>query len=167
MVNQPVIEFSWATGGRLLEEIRRLFLEYEASLGIDLDFQGFTSELQNLPGEYAPPDGALVLALLNGKTAGCAALRRFSEDTSEMKRLYVREACRGYGIGRRLAIMMIEKARSLGYSRMRLDTLSRLQEAQNLYESLGFYDIEPYIFNPLPGARFMELRLRQPENCWR
>lgn len=153
------MEFQWVTGGILLEEIRKLFVEYADSLGFDLDFQGFQSEMQSLPGKYAPPDGALVLALLNGRTAGCVALRRLSEDTSEMKRLYVRDAYRGYGIGRRLAIMIIEEARNLGYSRMRLDTLSSLQEAQHLYESLGFYDIEPYIFNPLPGARFMELRL--------
>lgn len=153
------MEFQWVTRGILLEEIRKLFVEYADSLGFDLDFQGFQSEMQSLPGKYAPPDGALVLALLNEKTAGCVALRRLSEDTSEMKRLYVRDAYRGYGIGRRLAIMIIEEARNLGYSRMRLDTLSSLKEAQQLYESLGFYDIEPYIFNPLPGARFMELRL--------
>ncbi|NLW43547.1 MAG: GNAT family N-acetyltransferase [Syntrophomonadaceae bacterium] len=152
-------EFSWVTEGSLLEEVRKLFLEYEDSLGIDLCFQGFDSELQSLPGKYAPPDGALVLALVKGNPAGCAALRRLSEDICEMKRLYVRKEYRGYGIGRRLAAMIIEKARNLGYSCIRLDTLVTMLEANRLYESLGFYDIEPYTFNPLPGARFMELKL--------
>lgn len=154
------MEFQWVTGGILLEEIRKLFVEYADSLGFDLCFQGFDSELQSLPGKYAPPDGALVLALLKGSPAGCVALRRLSEDTCEMKRLYVRDACRGYGIGRRLAVIIIKEARRLGYTCIRLDTLVTMQEANRLYESLGFYDIEPYIFNPLAGARFMELRLR-------
>lgn len=153
------MEFQWVTGGSLLEEIRQLFLEYADSLGFNLDFQGFKSELQSLPGKYAPPEGALVLALLNGKSAGCVALRRLAEDTCEMKRLYVRDTCRGYGLGRQLAVMIMDEARRLGYARIRLDTLTTMLEANQLYESLGFYDIEPYIYNPMPGARFMELRL--------
>jgi ribosomal protein S18 acetylase RimI-like enzyme len=154
-----VMEFQWVTGGSLLEEIRQLFLEYADSLGFNLDFQGFKSELQSLPGKYAPPEGALVLALLNGKSAGCVALRRLAEDTCEMKRLYVCDTCRGYGLGRQLAVMIMDEARRLGYARIRLDTLTTMLEANQLYESLGFYDIEPYIYNPMPGARFMELRL--------
>jgi len=153
------MEFQRVTGGIFLEEIRKLFLEYADSLGFDLCFQGFDGELQSLPGKYAPPDGALVLALLKGNPAGCVALRRLSEDTCEMKRLYVRDAYRGHGIGRRLAALIIEEARRLGYSSIRLDTLVTMLEANRLYESLGFSDIEPYIFNPLAGARFMELKL--------
>jgi len=160
MVDQPAIEFLWVTGGSLLEEVRKLFQEYADSLGFDLCFQGFNSELQSLPGKYAPPDGALLVATFKGSPAGCVALRKLSEDICEMKRLYVRDAYRGYGIGRKLAVMIIEKARRLGYSCIRLDTLVTMLEANRLYESLGFYDIGPYIFNPLPGARFMELRLR-------
>lgn len=158
--NEPEIEFQWVSGENLLADVKELFTEYEQSLDIDLDFQDFAAELETLPGKYAPPDGALLLAFLDGQAAGCIALRKASEDISEMKRLYVREAYQGYGLGRQLARMIIDEARSRGYSYIRLDTVPSMQVAQHLYLSLGFYDIESYVYNPIAGARFMELRIK-------
>ena len=158
--NEPEIDFQWVSGENLLADVKELFTEYEQSLDIDLDFQDFAAELETLPGKYAPPDGALLLAFLDGQAAGCIALRKASEDISEMKRLYVREAYQGYGLGRQLARMIIDEARSRGYSYIRLDTVPSMQVAQHLYLSLGFYDIESYVYNPIAGARFMELRIK-------
>lgn len=158
--NKPIIEFNWVSAGGLLQTVKELFSEYEQSLDIDLDFQDFAAELQALPGKYAPPEGALLLAFLDGQPAGCIALRKVSEDIAEMKRLYVRKAYRGYGLGRQLARMIIDEARSRGYSYIRLDTVPSMQAAQHLYSSLGFYDIKPYVYNPIAGARFLELRIK-------
>ena len=140
-----------------IEEARRLFREYEASLGIDLCFQNFESELAGLPGAYAPPSGSLLLARRGGETAGCVALRRLDGQTCEMKRLYVRDAFRGIGLGRRLAEAILAEAKRIGYFRMRLDTLPSMRLAIPLYRSLGFRDIPPYTENPIDGALFMEL----------
>ena len=142
-----------------IEEVRRLLREYEASLNVSLCFQGFEKELAELPGEYAPPRGRLLLACDGGQPAGCVALRELDEETCEMKRLYLRPEFRGQGAGRRLARSVIQEARTLGYKRMRLDTLAAMREAKALYESLGFKRIEPYYQNPLPGTEFMELEL--------
>lgn len=158
--NEPEMEFQWVSGENLLADVKELFTEYEQSLDIDLDFQDFAAELQALPGKYALPEGALLLAFLDGQAAGCIALRKVSEDIAEMKRLYVRKPYRDYGLGRQLAQMIIDKAKSLGYSSIRLDTVPSMQAAQHLYSSLGFYDIEPYVYNPIDGARFMELRIK-------
>jgi ribosomal protein S18 acetylase RimI-like enzyme len=146
-------------GTRGLVDVRQLFLEYAASLGIDLCFQGFEQELAGLPGKYAPPEGALILALVDGKPAGCVALRLIDAELCEMKRLYLRDAFRGLGLGRALVMRIIEEARTRGYHAMRLDTLSSMVAAQRLYASFGFSYIEPYIYNPVEGAQYMELKL--------
>jgi ribosomal protein S18 acetylase RimI-like enzyme len=143
-----------------LPVMRELFEEYGRSLGIDLSFQGFDEELASLPGKYAPPHGAVIIARCNGAPCGCVALRRIDERTCEMKRLYVRPGNRGLRVGAELVTRIIEIARARGYEAMRLDTLPSMASAVSLYRSFGFQEIDPYIFNPIPGALFMEKRLQ-------
>ncbi|NUO82414.1 GNAT family N-acetyltransferase [candidate division KSB1 bacterium] len=138
---------------------RRLFEEYAAALGVDLEFQNFSHELTHLPVEYGPPSGCLLLAEEANLPLGCIALRQISASICEMKRLYVAPAGRGRGVGRALAHVVIAEARTLGYERMRLDTLPAMHEARGLYVSLGFREIAPYRFNPIAGTSFMELCL--------
>ncbi len=152
-----------AAGREDVEAVRRLFLEYQESLGVDLCFQGFDREVAELPGDYAPPGGRLLVARDGGAAVACVALRRLDAATCEMKRLYVQHSRRGLGLGRALAEAVICEARLIGYERMRLDTLPSMSEAAVLYERLGFRDIEPYTENPVPGARFLELELRSSE----
>lgn len=154
-----IAEFEHIIGEYRLWEVKQLFIEYAKSLDVDLSFQDFEMELMTLPGKYAPPDGALILAVVNGRGAGCVALRKINGDTCEMKRLYVRVPYRGQGIGRQLVYEIIEEAKKLNYKYIRLDTLATMESAQKLYLSLGFCDIEPYTYNPIEGTRFMELKL--------
>jgi ribosomal protein S18 acetylase RimI-like enzyme len=147
-----------ATSEDHIATARRLFKEYEASLGIELTFQGFAHEIAGLPGAYAPPDGRLLLAT-GVEPAGCVALRPLGGGICEMKRLYVRPTARGARLGRRLAETVIREARAIGYARMRLDTLPSMKEAFALYQTLGFREIAPYYATPIVGTRFMELSL--------
>ena len=139
--------------------VDKLLREYAASLGFDLCFQGFDRELATLPGDYAPAAGRLLLARVDGALAGCVALRPLGAGVCEMKRLYVRPACRGLGLGRKLVEALLGHARQIGYVTMRLDTVPAMVEAIALYTSLGFRDIPPYRDNPIPGARCLELDL--------
>jgi putative acetyltransferase len=148
--------------GPLLDEVRTLFREYADSLPVDLSFQDFARELAGLPGEYAPPAGVLLLAHVGAAVAGCLAVHAWRERACEMKRLFVRDAFHGHGLGRTLAERAIGWARAAGYERMLLDTLPSMTAAQRLYEQLGFRDVPPYRFNPIAGSRFLELRLQPP-----
>ena len=147
-----------ATSDDQIATARRLFKEYEASLGIELTFQGFAQEVAGLPGAYAPPAGRLLLAT-GAEPAGCVALRPLGGGICEMKRLYVRPTARGARLGRRLAETVIREARTIGYARMRLDTLPSMKDAFALYQTLGFREIAPYYATPIAGTRFMELSL--------
>src|SRR5579863_5475762 len=142
-----------------VETARNLFREYADSLGFDISFQNFEKELAELPGDYAPPDGRLYLALEGARPAGCIALRKITADDCEMKRFYVCPLFRGKGVGKRLAAAIIGEARQMGYKRMLLDTVPSMKRAIVLYRALGFKPIPPYRHNPIPGASFMELIL--------
>jgi ribosomal protein S18 acetylase RimI-like enzyme len=142
-----------------IEVARELFREYAASLGFDLGFQGFSEEVDSLPGSYAPPLGRLFLAWEGDVAAGCVALRPLEPGICEMKRLYVRPAYRRTGLGRRLAERIVQEARDAGYGKMRLDTLATMARARELYQALGFRPIPPYRPNPIEGAVFLELTL--------
>ena len=133
-----------------------LFREYAEGLGVDLCFQDFENELRTLPGAYAPPHGALLLAEVEGEPAGCVVVRPLEAGICELKRLYLRAAYRRTGLGRALTEAALDAAREMNYSRIRLDTLPDMQTAQRLYESLGFYDIQPYYDSPIPGKRCLE-----------
>ncbi len=146
-----------------LEAVRGLFLDYQAELGIDLAFQGFDAELAGLPGDYAPPIGALVLALVDNEPAGCCALRPLHNtdhlNACEMKRLFVRRAFRGFGLGRLLVERMLTEGRLCGYTTMLLDTLSDMETARALYQEAGFVEIAPYYHNPIAGAHYLKAEL--------
>jgi putative acetyltransferase len=134
-------------------------MEYAKSLNFDLCFQGFDKELHTLPGEYSPPEGRLLLAEYEDTIIGCIALRKLENGICEMKRLYIQPEYRNLGIGRTLTEILITEARLIGYAKMRLDTIPSMKEAKKLYRVLGFKEINPYRFNPIPGALYMELNL--------
>lgn len=143
-----------------LDTVRALFQEYADSLEIDLHFQGFLAELDALPHPYVAPRGALLLARVDGAVAGCCALRPFDNadypNASEMKRLYVRKAFRGFGLGRQLAEATLDLARQAGYACVLLDTLDDMESARALYADLGFEEIPPYYHNPIAGAHYLK-----------
>jgi GNAT superfamily N-acetyltransferase len=158
-----VTSSAYAIGGAAtpeeLDAVRALFHEYADWLGVDLCFQGFDEELATLPGRYSPPDGRLLLARDGAMAVGCIGLRRIDATTGEVKRLYVRPAARGHGLGGELARRVVAAARKIGYRRLVLDTLEPMAEARSLYGSLGFREVPAYYANPLSGVIYMELAL--------
>ena len=166
----PQIELVPAESAEQIAAVRELFSEYAASLSIDLCFQNFDAELAGLPGVYAPPGGALLLALVDGAPAGCVAMRALPEsdhtNACEMKRLYVRRAFRRFGLGRLLTQQLMDLATQSGHSCMLLDTLDDMEAARGLYTALGFEEIPPYYFNPIPGAHYLKVELDAPGTRW-
>jgi len=154
------LAFAQAESPAQLAQARELFLEYAQSLGFSLCFQNFDRELAGLPGDYAPPDGRLLLADYGGQLAGCVALHPLDAVICEMKRLYLRPQFRGKGLGRALADRIVAEARHIGYRRMRLDTVEPvMKDAVAMYRKIGFHEIAPYCDNPIAGALYMELIL--------
>jgi putative acetyltransferase len=162
-MNTPDIRLITPDTPALIAATRSVFREYAASLDVDLCFQGFEAELSQLPGEYAPPAGQLLLAMVDGELAGCGAFRPLPDadyaNACEMKRLYVRPAFRRFGLGRLMAQRLLDDARRAGYSTMLLDTLDDMESARELYASLGFDDVPPYYYNPIPGAHYLRAKL--------
>jgi ribosomal protein S18 acetylase RimI-like enzyme len=147
---------------KLLDQVKGLFREYANWLSVDLSFQRFEEELSNLPEPYyVAPEGALFLALVDGRPAGCVGVRSFENSTCEMKRLFVRDNFKGHGVGRALATRAIEAGRSLGYKRMLLDTLAHMRPAIELYTSLGFQPIAAYYDNPISDAVYLSMMLEK------
>ena len=159
----PSIELLEPDTPALLDATREIFREYAGSLAVDLCFQGFEQELAALPGDYAAPHGVLLLAFVDGELAGCGAFRPLPDcdyaNACEMKRLYVRRAFRRFGLGRLLAQTLMDRAAQAGHSAMLLDTLDEMESARGLYETLGFVEVPPYYFNPIPGAHYLKADL--------
>ncbi len=159
----PRVQIRLAEGAADFDAAREIFREYAAGLGVDLCFQNFEAELDGLPGDYAAPAGALLLATVDDQLAGCVALRPLADvdysNACEMKRLYVRRAFRRFGLGRMLAQALIDRATAAGYSTMLLDTLDDMEAARELYTALGFVEIPPYYYNPIPGAHYLRVDL--------
>jgi len=170
MDDEPQIELVHAEELAQLSVVRELFIEYAGTLNIDLCFLNFDAELSGLPGDYAPPGGALLIALVDGEPAGCVAMRPLPEadhtNACEMKRLYVRRAFRRFGLGRLLTQQLMDLATQSGHSCMLLDTLDDMEVARGLYTSLGFAEIPPYYFNPIPGAHYLKVELDAPGTRW-
>ena len=159
----PEIRLVVADSPPLIAAAREIFREYAQSLRVDLCFQNFEAELAELPGEYAAPEGQLLLALVDGELAACGAMRSLRDvdyaNACEMKRLFVRPAFRRFGLGRMLAESLLDEARRAGYSAMLLDTLDDMEAARGLYGTLGFEEIPPYYFNPIAGAHYLKADL--------
>jgi len=166
----PQITLATADAPVLIEAARLLFREYAETIGVDLCFQNFEAELAGLPGEYAAPAGALLVALLDGQPAGCGALRPLRDvdypNACEMKRLYVPRAFRRFGLGRLIAQQLIDLAMQAGYSTLLLDTLDDMEAARGLYASLGFEEVPPYYYNPIPGAHYLKVDLDATGTRW-
>ena len=162
-MDTPEIELFTPATADDLEAARAIFREYASTLSVDLDFQDFQSELAQLPGDYAPPRGSLLLARVAGALAGCCALRPMDNsdypNAAEMKRLFVRKAFRGFGLGRQLTEAILDEARRAGYSSVLLDTLDEMEAARALYEDLGFEEIPPYYHNPIAGSHYLKVAL--------
>ncbi|MCA6215247.1 GNAT family N-acetyltransferase [Ideonella sp. B7] len=162
-MDTPEIQLKSPEDEAALAHTRTLFTEYAQALGVDLGFQGFEAELASLPGHYAAPHGLLLLAYVDGEVAGCGAFRPRADvdyaNACEMKRLFVRRPFRRFGLGRLLAQTLMDQATQAGYSAMLLDTLDEMEAARELYASLGFDEIPPYYFNPLPGAHYLKAEL--------
>ncbi|OYD51909.1 GNAT family N-acetyltransferase [Acidovorax kalamii] len=160
-MDKPSITLRTPSTPAELDAVRDIFREYASTLGVDLCFQGFDAELAQLPGDYAEPRGALLIAEVEGAVAGCCALRPLDAadypNASEMKRLYVRKAFRGFGLGRELAEAMLDRARQAGYACVLLDTLDDMESARALYTDLGFEEIPPYYHNPIAGAHYLKV----------
>jgi ribosomal protein S18 acetylase RimI-like enzyme len=155
-----LIEIIHASSDDHIKQAKLLFIEYASSLDFDLCFQNFDKEIDEMPGKYSPPDGRLLLALSDDEYAGCIALRKIEEGICEMKRLFVRPEFRSQQIGKLLTDKIIDEARTIGYTKMRLDTIeNKMKEAVNLYKSYGFYEIDAYYDNPETGVLYMELIL--------
>ena len=155
-----VITFAQVISDGDVELARTLFKEYEQSIGVSLCFQNFDQELANLPGDYAPPSGRLLLMRASDQIAGCIALRKVDDDTCEMKRLYLRPEFRGKGLGKPIVDRIVHEARAIGYSKMRLDTMpGRMDQAIKLYRSIGFKEIPAYYDSPFTDTLYMELDL--------
>ncbi len=163
IVHAPDIRLVVPDSAAQFDAARELMREYARDLGVDLCFQNFEAELAGLPGDYEAPAGQLLLALVDGALAGCGALRALADvdyaNACEMKRLYVRPAFRRFGLGRLLAQALIDEARRAGYSTMLLDTLDDMESARGLYATLGFTEIAPYYYNPIPGAHYLKVDL--------
>jgi len=163
LARAPLIQIAHASVTDELDGVREIFREYASGLGVDLCFQSFDEELAGLPGDYAAPRGALLLASVDGALAGCCALRPLDTadypNAAEMKRLYVRKAFRGFGLGRQLAEATLDAARLAGYASVLLDTLDDMEAARALYGELGFEEIPPYYHNPIPGAHYLKVDL--------
>lgn len=161
IVEKPTVTLVTPSSAQEMEAVREIFREYAQSLGIDLCFQNFEDELAQLPGDYAPPRGQLIVAMVDGAVAGCCALRPLDgtdyPNASEMKRLYVRKAFRGFGLGRELAEASLDAARRAGYASVLLDTLDEMESARALYTDLGFQEIPPYYHNPIAGAHYLKV----------
>ena len=164
----PEIQIVNAESPALLDAARSLIREYGDELDIDLCFQNFEAELATLPGDYAAPGGALLVALVDGQVAGCVGLRPLPDCdypiACEMKRLYVRRAFRRFGLGRLLTQQLMDVARQAGYSSLLLDTLDEMETARSLYATLGFEEVAPYYFNPIAGAHYLMVQLDAPQN---
>ncbi|MDZ7864696.1 GNAT family N-acetyltransferase [Acidovorax sp.] len=159
-MDKPVVTLLNPSSAAEMEAVRDIFREYAGTLDVDLAFQDFENELAQLPGDYAAPRGHLLLAVVEGAIAGCCALRPLDAadypNASEMKRLYVRKAFRGFGLGRELAEAMLDQARRAGYACVLLDTLDGMESARALYTDLGFEEIPPYYHNPIAGSHYLK-----------